>query len=69
MARSRLNDEEFTALAAAIGVIGDGVLRQQIATKIQSVIKPYGPKRWRSDQLLDPDWKHWRVLCRVKASN
>ena len=69
MARYRLDNEEFTVLAAAIGVIGDRALRKQIATKIKSAIKPHAPERWRGEQRLDPDWNQWRALCRVKASN
>ena len=70
MARNRLDDEELTVLAAAVGVIRGEPLRRQVATKIKSAIEPHEPYRmWNGEVYIPFDWTQWFVLCRIKSLN
>ena len=62
MARQTLTESEFILLGAAVGVIGDPALRDQVARKLKSALKSYAPRGTAS-----ADWKNWFRLCRAEA--
>ena len=62
MARQTLSESELILLGAAVGVIGDPALRDQIARKLKSALKSYAPRGTAS-----ADWKNWFRLCRADS--
>jgi hypothetical protein len=61
MARQTLTESELILLGAAVGVIGDPSLRDQVARKLKSALKSYAPRGTASG-----DWKNWFKLCRAE---
>lgn len=61
MARTGLDSEEATVLAAAIGVIRDARLRKALAAEVWVVLQQH-KSRWRPY-----DKAHWDKVCRVKG--
>lgn len=64
MPRQTLTESELILLGAAVGVIGDPGLRDQIARKLKSALKSYAPRGTAS-----ADWKNWFKLCRAEAED
>jgi hypothetical protein len=63
MPRQTLTESELILLGAAVGVIGDPTLREEIARKLKSALKSHAPRGTAS-----ADWKNWFKLCRAETS-
>ena len=64
MARQTLTESELILLGAAVGVIGDPHLRDEVARKLKSALKNYAPRGTAS-----ADWKNWFKLCRAETED
>jgi len=64
MARQTLTESELILLGAAVGIIGDPSLRDQVARKLKSALKAYAPRGTASG-----DWKNWFKLCRAEVQD
>ena len=64
MARQTLSESELILLGAAVGVISDPALRDQIARKLKSALKSHAPRGTAS-----ADWKNWFKLCRAESDD
>jgi hypothetical protein len=62
MARRRLTESELILMGAAVGVIGDPVLREEVARRLKTALRSYAPQGTAS-----LDWKNWFSLCRADA--
>jgi hypothetical protein len=62
MVQRRLTESELILFGAAVGVIGDPVLREEVARRLRTALRSYAPQGTAS-----VDWKNWFRLCRAEA--
>ena len=60
MSRRKLTESELILFGAAVGVIGDPVLREEVARRLRTALRNYAPQGTGSI-----DWKNWFRLCQA----